>query len=188
MNSPESPVPARIAAFAARMALALGVWWIIAEAAPGSLIVGVPAAALAAWLGLRLDPSGRRPIRLLQLPGFAWFFLSRSLVAGIDVAWRTVQRRPRLAPTMLEFTTPDLPDASPRWLLANMLSLMPGTLSVISDGPRLQLHCLYEDGIAEQVRAAEQRVARLFGLPTPGAGTPDAGTPDAATPAAGTRP
>lgn len=167
MNTADSPVAARSTAFAVRMALALAVWLIIAEAALGSLVIGVPAAVLAAWLGMRLDPGDRRPIRVLQLPGFLLFFLSRSMLAGIDVAWRTVQRRPAVDPTMLEFSTPDLPGGSPRWLLANTLSLMPGTLSVISDGPRLELHCLYEDGIAEQVRAAEQRIARLFGLPSP---------------------
>lgn len=170
MDTESAPGTARLTAFAVRMALALAVWLVIAEAAPGSLIIGVPAATFAAWLGMRLDPGDRHPIRLLQLPGFLWFFLSRSLLAGLDVAWRTVQRRPDLDPTLLEFTMSDLPDGSPRWLLANMLSLMPGTLAVISDGARLQLHCLYGDGIARQVRAAEQRVARLFGLPSPDAG------------------
>jgi multicomponent Na+:H+ antiporter subunit E len=75
--------------------------------------------------------------------------------------------RPRLClrPDMHEYGL-RLQSPAARVLLANILNLMPGTLSAGLDGERLRLHVLSSElSVEDTLRDTERRVAALFGEP-----------------------
>lgn len=147
-----------------RLFLLAGLWLVLTNGSPGAWGFGLAVVVLVWLMSRRLFPPGEYHLQPLQLPLFLGWFLGRSLVAGWDVSRRL------LAPTLViapgERTVPlTLPQGSPQWLLANLLSLMPGTLSVEIQGQALLLHCLdTRQDVHADVAAAERRVARLFGL------------------------
>ncbi|NJL50232.1 MAG: Na+/H+ antiporter subunit E [Blastochloris sp.] len=81
-----------------RFVLFLGLWVVISLNDPSAYAVGVLAAAAAAAVSLRLLPPKGRRVRLVAAlrlaPGFAW----RSLLGGLDVAWRAFHPRMPLSP------------------------------------------------------------------------------------------
>lgn len=139
-------------------------WWIISEGKPSLLPIGLVAVAGAVALSLYLAPQSPPRVRPLGLLIFIGYFLGRSVMAGFDVAYRIL--RPSRVDPVLEPVALSLPPGPPRWILANTLSLLPGTLSVAFEGDVLVLHCLSpSDGRAAAVRALEERIAGIFGLP-----------------------
>lgn len=147
-----------------RTLLAAFGWWIISEGRPEALWAGVIAVLAAVPLSLALVPTERYSVRPLGLLVFIVYFLARSLVAGLVVARRILHPALLIEPA-IERVPLRLEAGAPRWLLANTLSLLPGTLSVAFEGDILILHCLSrsQDRVGE-VRAVEARVAGVFGL------------------------
>lgn len=147
-----------------RIALAMGLWWIISEGDAASWRVGGPAVLLAVLLSLRLQPVLQYRVSLPGLVLFGWFFLQRSLLAGVDVARRILASDPALQPGSLTLSL-RLPNGAPRWLLAMTLSLLPGTVSCRLQGDKLMLHCLdLRCDNEQELRQAERKVAAVFGL------------------------
>lgn len=146
-----------------RRSIALfAVWWVLTLGDASGLGVGVVVAVLVAGLSLRLFPPSGYRLRPLGLLLFSGYFLSRSVVAELDVASRVLSPALPVNPGEISLIL-GLPKGSPRWLLANTLSLMPGTLSVLLEGNRF--HCLDTTVPVEQdVRETEKQVARVFGL------------------------
>ena len=84
------------------------------------------------------------------------------MAAGVDVARRLLSPRLPINPGYVSYTT-SLPAGGPRWLLANVLSLLPGTLSVTLRGDQLELHCLDTAlPVREDVARTELRITRMF--------------------------
>ena len=156
------------------------VWWALTEGDGSGARFGAVVCILVALISLRLFPPGTyvvRPgsyrLRILGTLVFAGHFLGNSVIAGLDVARRLLSPRLPVDPGSLTVTT-TLPGGSPRWLLANTLSLMPGTLSINLVDDRLELHCLDQRmPIAESVRRTESRIAAMYGIEPP----PDSGAP-----------
>ena len=156
---------ATLTTIAGRMTLLFLVWWVLTEGNLSGLAFGLAVVVPVAMVSVYLFPPGARRIRIVPFLLFVLFFLGRSVVAGIDVARRLLSPSLPANPGYLTFDL-ELPEGGPRWLLANALSLMPGTLSVTLAGARLDLHCLdTRDPVEEEVRAVERRVADVFGLP-----------------------
>ena len=156
---------ARAAAWTPPMAL---LWWIMVEGRPGSWGVGVPVALAAALVAALVFPPPRRWPRPLPLLGFAAFFAVQSLRGGWDVARRALSPAMPLAPGFAEVRT-SLPEGAARVLLADVISLLPGTLSVDLRGDLIQLHGLVlGPGLEAEVRDLERRVAALYGAPDRG--------------------
>lgn len=102
-------------------------------------------------------------VQRAALRALAWFGW-RSLLAGWTVALRALRPRPDLAPGFITLR-PRLRDPAARVLLANALSLMPGTLSVELRGDDLELHLLdCTAPIEPELRALEARIAAMLGL------------------------
>jgi multicomponent Na+:H+ antiporter subunit E len=146
-----------------RFALLLGVWVVLTLNAPSAYPVGVLAAAVATAISLRLLPPAGRQVRLgavLRLaPGFVW----RSLLGGLDVAWRAFHPRLPLNPRWIAYPT-RLPPGAARVSLGNELSLMPGTLAAGGRDDALLIHCL--DGaqpVERSIAEEEARVAEAVG-------------------------
>lgn len=148
-----------------RFLTVLGLWWVLVEGEAAALAAGSMVAVLAAGLSVRAFPRGRYRFRWRGVPAFALFFIRRSIIAGLDVARRLLMPSLPISPGMVAFDL-KVPDGAPRWLVANTLSLLPGTLSVELHGDRLELHCLDTGAdITGAVREAEIRVAVVFGVP-----------------------
>lgn len=80
------------------------------------------------------------------------------------MARRLLSPRLPISPGYMSYKT-SLPAGSPRWLLANTLSLLPGTLSVTLRGPEIELHCLDTTAeVHDAVARAEEHIARMFPL------------------------
>lgn len=151
-------------AFCLRTGALYLVWWVMTEGDPSGLVPGAAIVVLVSILSCRLYPPSRYTLHPVGALVFAGFFILRSVVAGVDVGRRLLSPSVPVNPGYFTVKT-SLPAGGPRWLLANSLSLMPGTLSVRLQGASLELHCLDLDlPIDEDVRSTERKVAGMFGL------------------------
>lgn len=147
-----------------RGALFALLWWALSDGRPGSWGVGSVAVALATAASLRLLPPVTTYVSRIGLVRFLIFFVRESLRGGVQVAWFALRPRLALKPGIHEIEL-RLPTGISRVLLANTLSLLPGTLSVELDGDRLCLHVLDDSApIEAEVRTAETRLAQMLGL------------------------
>lgn len=124
-----------------RSLLFAGLWLALGAGEAGSWLFGVPAAAAAVAVSLRLLPPSTHTLR----PGHALRllvdFARGSWVGGLDVARRALDPRMPLHPGWVRH--PLVLGAGPsRTLLGDLLSLMPGTLAAGQDHERLLVHCL----------------------------------------------
>jgi multicomponent Na+:H+ antiporter subunit E len=152
-----------ILAFVQRAALLALLWWAIAEGRGGWLFAAplILAAALASLALQDARPWRLRPLAAARV--LPWF-LARSLSAGVDVALRTLAPRPRIAPGFVSVRT-RLEDPAARVLLADAMSLVPGTLSARLRGDELELHLLDRAVPVEPaLRETEEHIAALLGL------------------------
>lgn len=148
-----------------RLILLAACWLILTDGDPDGWLFGLAVILPVAYAWHRFFPPTGFRIRALQIPLFAGWFAGQSLLAGLDVARRLVLPALPVQPGVMHIVV-GLPEGSPRWLLANILSLLPGTLSVTLQGAGLELHCLdTRDDNLSGVRRAEARVAALFGVP-----------------------
>ncbi len=147
-----------------RSALLAVLWWALTDGRADSWGVGSVSILAAAILSLRLLPPVSTYISRVGLLRFLIFFFYHSLRGGIQVAWFALRPRLSLRPAIHEIPL-RLPEGIGRVLLANTLSLLPGTLSVELNGRRLCMHVLDAAAPTEvEVRRAEVRVAHMLGL------------------------
>ena len=151
-----------LARFCFRTALFTLLWWILTEGATSSWLIGAPVVVLAVLASGVLLPGAS-----WSLPGilrFIPFFLWHSLRGGVDVAGRALHPRLPISPGLLEHPW-RLPAGLPRVLMANTVSLLPGTLSTELGEEFLQVHVLDQTGtFKSELTQIETRVARMFGL------------------------
>lgn len=147
-----------------RSALFSLLWWVLADGRADSLGLGSVSILAAVSLSLYLLPPVSTTVSHIGLLRFVLFFLLQSLRGGIQVAGLALRPRLSLRPGLHEVVL-RLPEGIGRVLLANTLSLLPGTLSVELQGHCLCLHVLDERiAVEAEVRRAETRVARMLGL------------------------
>lgn len=144
------------------------VLWIVLDGGKvAGLVVGMPAAALASWLSVRLWPSGCGRLRLGTLgamTAMGWYFVRNSVVAGVDVAARAFHPRLPLRPGFVEVDCA-LPEGARRDGLLALSSLLPGSLPVAETTKgRIVLHCLdTEQPTAEQMAELERKFCKALG-------------------------
>ena len=123
------------------------------------------------WLLLRLvrplGGEGFRHVRLPRLPGFLLYFLKEVVVANLKVAAAVVAPRGRLRPAIVAVPLAVDRDAEIA-LLANLITLTPGTLSldVSPDRRTLYVHAMAvtsPDELRREVRDGfERRILEVF--------------------------
>ncbi len=142
--------------------LFLLIWWILTDGAVQSWWIGLPAVLLAVIVSTAQLP----PVPLVwhKLLWFVPSFLLRSLLGGMDVAWRAFHPRMPIAPDLIEYPL-QLPPGLPQVFMTNTISLLPGTLSAELGQGILQIHVLdsQKDFLAE-VKMVEHSVARMFDI------------------------
>jgi multicomponent Na+:H+ antiporter subunit E len=156
--NPQSPVGLRVLVIRATLFALL--WWVLTDGAVDSWVIGAPAVLVAAWTSAWLLPAAS-----WSWFGFARFlplFLWYSLLGAIDVARLALHPRMTLSPELFEHQF-GLPSQSARVFLANVASLLPGTLSTEMTDKSLCLHALDPaDNIHRELVILERAVARVF--------------------------
>ena len=147
-----------------RFLLLFVIWLALTKGDSGGLVAGAVVAVVGAWLSLRLlapAPHGISLVRLSRMfPGFVW----RSVLGGIDVAWRALHPRMPLKAGWVVLPT-SLPEGGARVALGGEFSLLPGTLVAGSRDGNLLIHCLDTDQQIEgAVRREEGDIAASIGL------------------------
>jgi multicomponent Na+:H+ antiporter subunit E len=151
-----------------RAAVLAAVWWAVAEGSAAGWGLMLVALAGATLTSLWLQPPGEAAVRLRALPRFGVWFLSRSVVGGADVARRALRRPVDVDPGEVDLPL-RLPGGWPRVLLADAVSVLPGTLTARLTGDRIVLHVLDARApVADEVVRLEREIALLFGLELPG--------------------
>ena len=148
-----------------RLLLLLLLWWVLTQGEPASWAIGIPTVLCATIISLCLSASSSWSWRLSAFLRFVPFFAYCSLKGGVDVAGRAFSPSLPLAPAMLDYSL-RLPEGTARVFFANVVSLLPGTLSADIRDNTLMVHVL--DGtmsVFEQLQRLEVAVARLFGCP-----------------------
>jgi len=139
-------------------------WWVLAEGRIDGWWLGAIAVATATWASAVLLPPAAHRLRLVQMPGFVWFFLRNSIRGGFQVAMMALRGRSALQPGVLELQL-NLPAGGARVLMTSVIGLMPGTLSVELAEDRLRLHVLdVRLSLAAEVGELETRIRALFGV------------------------
>lgn len=146
-----------------RFALCYGVWLVLAGWSPWNAGVGIPAAALATWVGMVLLPPGGRRLALLRVLRYAVGFVWQSVAGGIDVAWRVFQPRMPLHPGIVK-VAPRIPAGPERLLFRAIASLQPGSLACgVDEEGSLLFHCLDTRGDVEGALCrAQDELAKLW--------------------------
>ena len=144
-------------------------WLVLSGGKPSSWLVGVRTVVAATWAFHRLGTQRLLGgVRIDRIPGFATAFVRDAIRSGIGAA------RLALDPTRQVGSKIMTHDTSLRneWqiiLLANTVSLLPGSLTVDVAGDRLTIHVL--DGDLESARSdvleLQRRIARLAAGPPP---------------------
>ena len=143
------------------------IWWSLTDGAVSSWLVGAPVVLFTTLASVVLLPSLPFTWSLLGIVRFVPFFLWRSLYGGVDVARRALHPRLPVSPGLFEYQW-RLPPGLPRIFMANIVSLLPGTLSVDPGADYLQVHLLDERrDFLSGLEQVEQRVAAMFGISLP---------------------
>lgn len=124
-----------------------------------------------AWLLQRLarplGGDGFRRVRLARLPGFVAFFLKEVVVANLRVAAAVLAPAGRLRPAIVAVPLA-LDRDSEIALLANMITLTPGTLSldISPDRRTLYVHAMWTSGpddLRREIQEGfERRIIEVF--------------------------
>ncbi len=140
-----------------------GPWLVLTGLDAASLAIGAPAILAGAALAALFPPAPPWRIAPLAALGFAAFFAWQSVRGALDVARRALDPRLPLKPGFRTVILTLRPGPG-RVLLANTVSLLPGTLSAEIEGRRLIVHTLdLETDVAEEVAALETRIRAVFG-------------------------
>jgi multicomponent Na+:H+ antiporter subunit E len=152
-----------IAAIFTRGVLFLFAWWFLADGDNRSWWIGAPAVLLATTISITLIP----PIFIAwyEVLKFLPFFLLRSLLGGADVARRAFEPSMQITPDFIIYPL-RLAPGLPQVLMANIVNLLPGTLTADINQNALKIHVL--DSTQEflnELDAVQHSVSRIFGTP-----------------------
>ena len=146
-----------------RSVLFMTVWWFLADGDVQSWWLGVPAVLIAIIVSIAMLPP--MFIAWVHVLRFLPFFLLRSLLGGMDVAWRAFKPDLPIAPDFIEYPI-RLPQGLPRVLMANIVNLLPGTLTAEFRQDVLIIHVLdSRQHFLSELEDVERNVARMFDIP-----------------------
>jgi multicomponent Na+:H+ antiporter subunit E len=110
------------------------------------LVVGLAAAIFITYFNRKLLIMGqdRPPVRLktiIWLAGYFFQLLRDIVIANFQVAWLVLHPKMPIEPNMVSLEV-DIEKAASRVLLANSITLTPGTLTVLVDDNKYLVHAL----------------------------------------------
>lgn len=147
-----------------RTLLYSGLWWVLTEG-QGSLWIGVLLAlaiAICAPLGVATWPT---QLRWWKLPAFIFFMLKLSLKGALEVATLAISPRFNANTLTYSYRFRSLRQPDQQLLMANLVNLTPGTLTLRFNDDALYIHILHHHPYVEaQITLLESRIAELYGL------------------------
>lgn len=158
-------------------------WGLLSQWDVRSLVIGIIIIPMATWCAMHLFEVRRAPsdsraspahgssAYLSALVHFIPFFVYQSLRSGWDSALFAILPGRRLASGFFRYTS-RLPAGRPRLFFVNLVSLLPGTVSITFQQNQLTIHTLDTRIDHEQaLRECEDRVASLFRIHIDNSGT-----------------
>lgn len=137
-------------------------WLLLEGGTPAGWVIGAPAVAAATLMSLRLWPGPA--VSPWGLVRFSPWFLRESIAGAVDVASRAFRPAMPLHPGIATFRL-RLPSDASRIALANVVSMLPGTLSADLESDRLTIHALdTQQDLSAMVRDLEPRIAGIFNV------------------------
>ena len=156
----ENSAVTRVKSVFFRLVLFALVWWVLVDGAADSWLIGLPVTVFSTLLSVLLLPP--TSWSLLGIARFIPFFIWQSIRGGFDVASRAMHPKLPISPGLYDYPL-QLPAGLPRVFMANVASLLPGTLSVELDVTHLRVHALDKTGaFAEQFSVLENKLALIF--------------------------
>lgn len=145
-----------------RLLLFLILWTVLTNGDVSSLGIGLPAAVLAAVTSTRLIPPLKWNFKAFVQ--FIPFFFKYALIGGFDVMWRVFHPTLPINPDLVSYRL-SLPEGFARDIMVDVISLLPGTLSVEVEDNVLIIHVLnVENDIEKEVSLIESRLSQIFCL------------------------
>lgn len=164
---PSEPAPERPrAAMALLSGAGVALFWAgLAGTGAEGWLFGAPAVLAGGAIGWALAPATGWRIAPLGALRFAGWFAAQAVRGSVDVALRAFHPRLPVAPGWRRHPVM-LPPGAPRLVMANAITLLPGTLTAELHDDHMILHLLdvREDPSAELLKL-ESRVRALFALP-----------------------
>lgn len=134
------------------------------------LSIGVACVALVMWLDYRLAPLGSEDasrVHPLRFVLYYFWLMSAMVISAVYVARAILWPKKYVDPRLVCFRS-EQPGVIASVVLANSITLTPGTLTVDLEGNRYLVHALTPRTASELLSGSMQaRVARLFGGTTP---------------------
>lgn len=158
--------------FAAQTLILLGFWLLISGQYNALFVaMGLASAALVTWatgdlVAASLGPPGRGvadlPRRAARSAWYLLWLLGQIPPAGLQIAYYILHPRMPIEPGVLRFRT-DLRSQVARTLLANSITLVPGTLTLDVRGDELVVHAFVPGSAQDLIEGRMQRrIARVF--------------------------
>ncbi len=149
--------------------LLLGFWQVLSwRIDPLFLTLGVLSAATVTAFSVWLleQVIGRREeqprLSLAQLVAYLLWLVPRIFISGVAVARVVLDPRLSPEPGVVRFTT-SLASPAARTMLANSITLTPGTITLNVDGDAFTVHAFNVESVGDLARGAMQgRIARVF--------------------------
>lgn len=148
----------------------LAFWLLLTNGDVNSLAVGVFFIALAVTVSYRLSANTVAPkdaprIQFEQLPKFLVFFFYNSLKGGLGTAKMAFSPTLSLSPNFIHYPIERLKTGASTQLFINLVSLLPGSVSVIREPTGILVHVLNSGANTNQeLLQCELAVSQLFGL------------------------
>lgn len=104
-------------------------------------------------------------INIAKVPKFIWFFIYQSIKGGTDTAVRVFSVEMKLQPEFIHYSIKHLPAGSPMNLFMNVVSLLPGSVSVIREPTSVLVHVLtVTSSSLEDIYLCELAICELYRL------------------------
>lgn len=162
---PRSSLSMRFYPVMLRIFLFITIWFILSKGEmSGGLPFAIPCILTACMLAMQLRRAEPFDFHLGLLLVHLPFFLYKSTMSGLDVMRRALHPAMPIAPVLVEFHF-SLPPGNPRIFLADIITLLPGTISADMDDEKILIHALDPKmALQSELRHLEKKVARLYRL------------------------
>jgi len=149
------------------------IWLVLVEFDYKSFIVGaffiLIATSMSYWLSRIHDKTieVKSSIRLLALPKLVLFFVTQSIVGGLDTAKRAFSPSLNIKPSFIKYQMCFLTMGVNSHIFTNLVSLLPGSLIVMQEPDGIIVHVLALHAASHSDLAkCERIVANLYGINT----------------------